>query len=206
MDVLHSLADLLLGARCPLCSSARWGLCPACGDGLRVAPHLVERVTGMTVVAANRYRPAMAVTIPRYKDDGALQLEQFLAERLAAAVQALDPGPDTVLVPVPSLPAAVRARGFDHGRRLAASAARRAGLRWRPALRRRRSGVDQQGLGRGGRRRNVEGSFMVRRHVGRVVLVDDVITTGASLEEARRRLSDEGAVVVGAAVVANADG
>lgn len=160
----------------------------------------------MPVVAANPYRPVLEHAIPAYKDDGALHLTRFLGGRLALAVRALGPPPETVLVPVPSLPAAVRRRGFDHAATLARSAAGETGLRWRRWLVRRRTGMDQSVLGRGERRANVTGSMGARGGAGQVVvLVDDVVTTGSTVIEACRALEEAGALVWGAAVIGDVD-
>lgn len=205
MKVLDALADLLLGSRCPGCDVPRWGLCPQCADELDVQPTAVSRPGLPRVVAANPYRPLLNRVIPRYKDDGALHLERALAERLQAAVVALSPPPDAWIVPVPSRPSAVRARGFDHGARLASAVGRSTGLSSRRALRRSSRGSDQQLLGKESRRSNMRGSMRACIRGGRVVLVDDIVTTGASLVEAVRALELVGTHVVGAAVIADAD-
>ncbi|MFI7504085.1 ComF family protein [Streptomyces sp. NPDC049687] len=110
---------------------------------------------------------------------------------------ALPPPRNLLLVPVPSAPAATRARGHDPVRRLALSAAgelRRAGLPVRVAgvLRQRRTVADQAGLNSRQRLDNLSGALAVVPGGGRVlcggavVLVDDLVTTGASLAEAAR--------------------
>ncbi|NLE98650.1 MAG: ComF family protein [Propionibacterium sp.] len=205
MRIIDALADLLLGAQCPGCDVARWGFCPGCWAGLDAPPAPAPRVSGLRIVAANNYRPLLSSAIPRYKDDGALHLERALGLRLAVAVAALDPPAGTLLVPVPSKPSAVRARGFDHGARLAERAGRVLGLRRRRALVRRRHGADQQGLGAAARSANLAGVMRARGPLGKVVIVDDVVTTGSSLQEAWRALSEGGAEVLGAAVIGDAD-
>ncbi|MGW0737752.1 ComF family protein [Streptomyces sp. NPDC002851] len=108
------------------------------------------------------------------------------------------PGP-LVLVPVPSARRAVRARGHDPARRIAVAAARelrRSGLPARvvPVLRQRREVADQSGLNSRQRLANLAGALEVvagaeRLLAGRrTVLVDDLMTTGASLAEAARAL------------------
>ncbi|WP_437044771.1 ComF family protein [Streptomyces sp. enrichment culture] len=103
-----------------------------------------------------------------------------------------------LLVPVPSARRAVRARGHDPARRIALAAAgelRRSGTPARvlTALRQRRAVADQSGLDSRRRRDNLAGALVVApgagrllRGAGAVVLVDDLMTTGASLAEAAR--------------------
>ncbi|MFT3886610.1 MAG: phosphoribosyltransferase family protein [Arachnia sp.] len=202
--MFDAAADLLLGAACPGCGRPGWSLCDACRCLLDGAP--IEVSSGPPrVVAACDYRPILAHVIPRYKDDGALHLDRLLGELLARSVEELRPPPDAVLVPVPSLPSAVRRRGLDHARRLCALAARRRGLGRAWLLRRSREGADQRGLGREARAANLAGSMTARPHDGPVVLVDDVYTTGATVAEALSALETAGVDVLGIALIARAD-
>ncbi|MEU1617821.1 ComF family protein [Streptomyces sp. NPDC005722] len=120
--------------------------------------------------------------------------------------------PPVLLVPVPSSRRAVAARGHDATRRLALAAAadlRRDGLSVRVAavLRQRRAVADQSGLGARARPANLAGALTAVRGAGRllrtapVVLVDDLMTTGASLAAAARAVEDAGGQVMAAAVV-----
>ena len=206
MRIIDALADLVLGSTCPGCDLGSWGICARCASSLDVSVHIASRFTGLTIVAANAYRPVLEHAIPRYKDDGALHLEPVLAARLARAVAGLNPPEGTVLVPVPSRPSAVRARGFDHGARLSAAAAHQIGLTSRRLLRRKDRGKDQQGLGLSERKHNVASTMrVVGRVAAPVVLVDDIVTTGASLQEAAKALASAGITVLGAAVIASAE-
>jgi predicted amidophosphoribosyltransferase len=100
---------------------------------------------------------------------------------------------------VPTSSAAYRRRGF----RVPDLIARRAGLRVERLLRHTRRTGDQRGLGRDDRQRNVAASLVAKDAAGRrVVVIDDVVTTGASLSEAVRALRDGGAEVVAAVTVA----
>uniref|UniRef100_UPI00358F2BEB ComF family protein n=1 Tax=Streptomyces canus TaxID=58343 RepID=UPI00358F2BEB len=110
-------------------------------------------------------------------------------------------GVPVLLVPVPSARRAVRARGHDPARRIALAAAgelRRAGMHARvvAVLRQRRWVADQSGLNSRQRLENLAGALTVVPGGGRllaeglVVLVDDLMTTGASLAEAARAVRE----------------
>jgi predicted amidophosphoribosyltransferase len=123
---------------------------------------------------------------------------------LSDAVRALDLGPDVALVPVPSAAAAARARGGDHVRRLARVAGRGCGLPASPALRLVRSVTDSAGLGAVARADNLRHAMAARPSADprRALVVDDIVTTGATLREAVRALRAAGWEVSGAAVIA----
>lgn len=215
--------DLLLGARCPGCSTPWWGLCPTCRVQLAGRrPFLVPAPDGsaeLVTVACSAYDPLLSHLVSAHKDRGALGLAPLLAARLAASVHALlgrlPPAGPVLLVPVPSAGAAVRRRGYDATATLARLAARRLAALHRVRAARllvQRGGVrDQAGLTAVERSRNVAGAFRLRPWPrGRggapaatiVVVVDDVVTTGSSLAEARRALEAAGYPVLGAATVA----
>ncbi|GGQ50959.1 ComF family protein [Streptomyces asoensis] len=204
----------MLPAECGGCGSPRTVLCPRCRTALgaagpfRVRP--VPRPPGLPAVhAAARYADEVRAVLLAHKERGALALARPLGSALAGAVRAglgeagvgegEAPRPPTgvLLVPVPSARAAVRARGHDPARRIALAAAgelRRAGVPARVAavLRQRRAVADQSGLDARGRLDNLVGALTVVPggvrvlRGGPVVLVDDVVTTGASLAEAAR--------------------
>lgn len=150
-----------------------------------------------------------------HKERGATGLARLLGGALAGAVHASAPGREgpVFLVPVPSARRAVAARGHDPVRRMAREAAgalRRTvpDARSLPVLRQRRSVADQSGLSARARRENLAGALEAVPGSGRllrggeVVLVDDLMTTGASLAEAARAIRAEGTEVRSAAVVA----
>ncbi|WP_308130177.1 ComF family protein [Kitasatospora aureofaciens] len=216
----HALADLLdvlLPARCAGCGADRTQFCPACRHILATAR------PGPTVLpwahATALYTDPVRQLLLAHKERGALRLAGPLGEALGRAVRsALGPHAGRaplLLVPMPSARAAVRARGHDPTLRLASAAARslrRAGLdvRAAPLLRHARPVADQAGLTAAERRRNLHGALTVlprarRGLAGRQpVLVDDLVTTGASLVEAARALAAAGLPARAAATVAAA--
>ena len=116
-------------------------------------------------------------------------------------------GPVDGVLPVPLHWARERRRGYNQSRLLAAVFSRKTQTPlWDGALRRRRATRPQTELDRGGRWENVEGAFEVRRpeqvRGKSLLLVDDVCTTGATLESCARVLKAAGARRVGAITVA----
>ena len=141
-----------------------------------------------------------------------LSLGPPLARLLAAAVVAAEVDGPVVLVPVPSRPSTVRARGHDPTGSLVAGAARVIGVPGVPLLRTRPGLRDQAGLDAGERAANLDGSLHcpsagLRRLVraaprARLVVCDDVITTGVTAREAQRALESVGLEVAAIAAVA----
>lgn len=207
-DLPAALLDLVLPRSCAGCDLAGVGLCPGCRAALAQPPRWTRPrpcPPGLPplTTAADYAGPVRAVLLA-HKEHGRLLLVRPLGAALAGAVALLAPPPLAVLVPVPSAPAAVRARGHDHARRLAREAARRSGLRARPLLVPQRAVADQAGLDAPSRVANLAGALGARGRLDGlvVVIVDDVVTTGATLVEAARALRAAGAHVHGAAVVA----
>ncbi|MCA1978111.1 MAG: ComF family protein, partial [Thiobacillus sp.] len=129
----------------------------------------------------------------------------LLADCLANAV-AQAPRPD-VLVPMPLHPARIRERGFNHAAEIARGVAHRLGCPLDlQACTRVRDTPPQMALKYEARRRNVRGAFACRAEVGgrHIALVDDVMTTGTSLDELATTLKRAGAREVSCWVVARA--
>nr|NLI50476.1 ComF family protein [Propionibacterium sp.] len=201
--------DLLLGAACPGCGAAGWGLCPACAAGLRVRDEVRWPVGGRPGVAAAEYAGTVRGCLVAYKERRVRLLAGPLGEALAWAVAGVLAGSGPVaLAPVPSSPATVRERGDDVTWRLARVAAqrlRRAGVAASAErlLVQARAVRDQSGLDAAARERNLAGSLRAVARAGPpVVVVDDIATSGATLREAVRAVGASGRVVLGAAVVA----
>lgn len=155
--------------------------------------------------AAFVYRGVVARTVVAAKVGGHHGAWAPLGAHLASVVAARDPDVD-VVVGVPTDPARVRQRGFDHADRLARPVARALGVASVSALRTRRHAPDR-GRHRGGA--ELPAGTIVGRRVlpdARVLLVDDVLTTGATVRAAVAALRTCGVARVDVAVLARAGG
>jgi predicted amidophosphoribosyltransferase len=221
-SALDGAIDLLLGGSCVGCARPGRLLCRDCRVQLpdAAAPAWPTPVPAGLVEpwAAGVYAATLRAMVLGLKERRLLGLAVPLSRLLAAAVACeLPRGSPVVLVPVPSRPRTVRARGHDPTHSITARAARQlraAGFDIETyRLLRLRAGVaDQAGLDAGQRAANLGGSMRVRassvrrlqrrRPHMRVVVCDDVLTTGSTAREAQRALEAAGLDVVRIAVVA----
>jgi predicted amidophosphoribosyltransferase len=213
--------DLLLGGTCAGCSRPGPSLCSRCGVALEVLPHRVAPTPAPPglppTFAVTAYDGVAKLVLLAHKEQGRLSLARPLGRALALscfAVLTTIASPSRVdglrLVPVPSVPSRIRDRGHDPLLRVTREcrrALRAAGVPAAvyPLLRPAREVEDQSGLSAAARLENLAGAFDVTAHRSRegpVIVVDDIITTGATAAEATRALTRTGADVVGVAVIA----
>ncbi|MGM7678162.1 ComF family protein [Microbacterium sp. A94] len=193
------LAAFLLSGCCAGCDIPGTLLCEQCREELDADPVRLQTPLGLPVIAALPFHGVPARCIRRLKEDGETLLARPLGRAVAATVAEADL-PAAVLVPMPTGRTAFRRRGY----RVPELLLRRAGLPMQRALTQTRRTADQRGLGIAERSANVAGSMRARhaRGVRDVLLFDDVVTTGATLDEAARALNDAGLRVCGAVTLA----
>lgn len=203
-QLLADAADLLWPLRCPGCgSNSSWcdGCRPIIGSGGGAV--LLDDAT--VVVAADRYVGPTGAAVRAWKLGGRRGLTAALAEHLSDAVVHImgDPG-GVALVPVPVRPSSRRSRGADVIADLArATAAQLHGAQVEQCLRWRRRVAEQVGAGPGERRGNLRGAMTaIRAPSAAVLIIDDVLTTGATMAEAVRAMREAGAGAVAGAVIA----
>ena len=207
--LLTAAADalaLLSPVDCAGCGRPDRSLCERCRRSL--APEIDTRLLRggegdeLSVTFGLRYEGVVRRVILEFKQNGRTGLARALSRPFGHAVARVvaTAGP-VLVVPVPPGRASSRRRGYDPVRLLLA----RAGIRSVRALRLAGRAQGQKLLGIDDRARNrafsMRASGVVRGR--RVVLVDDVITTGATLVEAARAVREAGGVVVGAAALAS---
>ena len=212
--MVRSVLDLLAPATCASCGagvpserSHRFcGLCMAELQKLDTPqPELDEAAV---VLCVAEFGGLLRVLIQRFKYEGELSLARPLAELLVETALAHDFEPD-LIVPIPLHTSRLEERGFDHVLLLAGPLAEALEVPLVSMLQRTERRRPQVGLLPDQRRENVSGVFTMDpaqpsvrgRHI---VLVDDVLTTGATVAEATRIMRAEGAASVDVLTLAHA--
>ncbi|CAN5563775.1 ComF family protein [soil metagenome] len=210
------MLDLVLPLECGGCGAPATHWCDACAAALRVDhPQVISpRLDpGVPVFALGRHAGARRQAIVALKEDGRTDLIPPLAHALAIGIHRLLVWgildlPLTV-VPAPTRRLAARRRGGDPVTKLASRAVRgHPAIAMAPVLRLKGSARDSVGLGVSARQHNLEGRV---RTVGGtlpddadVLLIDDIVTTGATASESVRVLRAAGANVAGVLAIAHA--
>ncbi len=212
MSIIDTLMSVLAPYECLGCKTEGGLLCGVCAGGLSAAPERCYRCqtaspAGRTcgvcsaasvlgrVRAVSPYAGMAKELVAMLKFSGARTASREMAVLMAPLLEAMS-DPDVLVVPVPTATGRVRRRGYDQARLLARELCRRTGLPRLDCLA--RSGQTHQvGAGRERRHEQLQRAFHTRRPgavQGRhILLVDDVVTTGATLEAAALVLHDAGA-------------
>lgn len=217
MEPVRPIIDLLLPPSCPGCGREGDLLCARCrgtlerrleepaGTPIGLPAHLPDGIVQLEWCAA--FTGVAQAAIHALKYDGERRLAGPLGLLLAERWRRSSAGGD-VIVPVPMHAARRRERGFDQAEMLAAVVARRLGLPMSRAIERRDDTLAQHQLGRSARARNVGRAFVAgparsaQLRDRWVVLIDDVLTTGATLAGCASAACAAGAVAVSALTLA----
>lgn len=207
---LQSLLDLLFPPHCTVCKSSGSVLCPSCLTTMRSSAPLPYKpppryMNGLC--ATNFYQEPLRSCIHALKYDGATRLAEPLGLLLAQTY--FDYGMQAdIIVPIPLHSDRQRKRGYNHAQLLASVCATHIGVPLREDIVvRTRATSAQVGLAAPERRQNVEGAFLAAFATNiiygrRIIVVDDVCTTGATLEACASTLVAAGAYSIYGLVLA----
>lgn len=202
---VSKLLDVLAPPSCAACDTpCAATFCPVCGALSLVAGE--REFDGVPLVVAGDYVAPLSAAITRFKYEGRPELARCLASLLSEGLQQLRLPADAVLVPVPLHPRRLATRGYNQAALLAQELAKLARLPCEPRfLRRARETERQVGKSRQLRLTNAQGAFELRRsRRAKVVLVDDVITTGSTVRACAQALAEGGATLVAVVALAQA--
>jgi len=204
MGLLGEFGELILPRRCAGCGEYGHLLCPACRRQLAFPPfrHSPNVNPHVPVYALGPYADPHRGVVLAMKERNNVAVRRHVGAVVAAALDYLEAGGDlpagTHLVPAPTRPRSARARGGDPVTAICAVSGRPT----HPVLALPDRLADQAGLDEAGRRRNLQGNVVLTGvPLHPVVVVDDVVTTGATLQSSVEKLMAAGATVTACLVL-----
>lgn len=206
---LSAISELIFPRRCLGCQQLGASMCSMCRSQWN--PH-VYRLTFSgkhTVYSAIPYSSVAQRVILTAKEDGNLQAQDLIISTLVHVAQYfMSEVGSGVLVPIPSRKSAVRKRGRDFISDIAMDVAEHIDLDVEDLLLHNRHIRDQSRLNQRQRFENVDGAIsldnklLIKVYRKPVILIDDLVTTGATLHSATRALQREGVRVLGSITAA----
>ncbi len=211
MALTNLLLNLIFPPRCPFCNSpvdrAPSAPCPKCRQAdfwLEGAQVVTPGTAFLRCVCAGWYRGALRESMRRFKFQGHPDYAKAYGPVLARIIRDYLPGSYDLITWVPVSPATLKERGYDQARLLAEETAKALSTQAVSLLAKMGKNKAQSSLAQGSQRwKNVAGVYSVPDPAAvagqRILLIDDILTTGATLEEAARTLRRAGATQVVAA-------
>lgn len=208
---MKSLAELIFPSRCIGCSQLGISICSICRKNWH--PHIYKRglkVLGndYPVISSIEYSPIASRVLMKSKESNHIAADQLLLKAIAHSLQYfLKNYGSGDLVAIPSRISATRKRGRNFMQEITRSVANLESLEYQEILHHKRAVRDQSQLNSQQRFSNVAGAFSAKTNLaaaaGRgntepLIIVDDLVTTGATLAEAIRALRTAGFTVIGA--------
>ena len=200
---LVELREILFPMHCFGCNTLGINICSKCRRFWN--PHFyIQEIDGLAVYSSIRYSPVARSILLSAKENSVKLADELIIDALFDCLKRLPSHllRDSVLMPIPGSKRAIRKRGRDFILDLTNELSLRSGLKCVPGMRVSRRLLDQSGLSSVDRSRNIKGAFEYlhksiiegdpREQFKSVILVDDLVTTGSTLLEAKRALNSVG--------------
>ncbi len=207
--MLQQFLQVFFPSTCVSCGYLEQSLCLNCADHLNFSPH-VRDLDGLTVYSGFNYEPdsVLADLIHAFKYKHGFNLARLLQPYMIKTLVLFVQNPqDWLLCPVPLFKARLHERGYNQSEKLARPMGRLLGMDlYLNLVRGKDTGSQAKVATREDRQRNMEGAFSVRGsgvRGRRILLVDDVVTTGSTLLACQKVLLEAGAAEVTALTLAD---
>ena len=205
MQLISDLKYLLFPTRCFGCRDLGYLICSNCRKLWN--PHIYKStIADLAVYSAIPYSPVAKNILLAAKEQSIKSADQLVRSAMAASLQVLfQKYPNSALVPIPSAPASNRRRGRDFINEMAIFVAKDMGVGVLPLLEQQRLVRDQSKLNIASRRENLAMALSIKPQLRgnysseSVVILDDLVTTGSTINEANRALTKAGFKVQAAA-------
>ena len=205
MQLISDLKHLLFPTRCFGCRALGYSICSICRKLWN--PHLyLSSIVNLAVFSAIPYSPVAKNILLAAKEQSIKSADELIRSAMRESLQGVfQKYPHCALVPIPSGLASNRRRGRDFINEMAFLVAKDMGVAVLPLLEQRRVVRDQSKLNISNRRENLAMAFSIKPQLRgnysseSVVILDDLVTTGATINEANRALTKAGLKVQAAA-------
>lgn len=209
----YPLLDLVYPKRCPGCHLPSPSICESCKSFWQKQTISItlrkNQVSDLLVVSVAQYQDEVRAVLLAYKEDGGREAGKVLTEALLQARRGISNYSVCTFVPIPSNPKSVRRRGRDFMLDLCNQVAIQSGDKVLSIIKVNRDVQDQSKLSEKERSQNLVGAFdcapknlkLLAKFP--IILVDDLLTTGATLREAQRALRQRGVIPIGAITAAH---
>ena len=205
MQLISDLKYLLFPTRCFGCRDLGYLICSNCRKLWN--PHIYKStIVDLAVYSAIPYSPVAKNILLAAKEQSIKSADQLVRSAMAASLQVVfQKYPNSALVPIPSAPASNRRRGRDFINEMAIFVAKDMGVGVLPLLEQQRLVRDQSKLNIASRRENLAMALSIKPQLRgnysseSVVILDDLVTTGSTINEANRALTKAGFKVQAAA-------
>ena len=201
--IFDAFKHLISPRVCLFCAVGNHYLCGDCFLKYFVDPQYLS-LNGVPTIAMSRYQDLVRELVVRHKDHHFVAIREYLSKSLLIGIKLMDLPKNCQVVSIPTAKKQIRARMDDPVKFMVAKAAKPAGLIFSPnILHLTRAKKDQVGLSANQRRENTKNIFSVMPGKGSVAVLDDVITSGATLRAANQALTVAGYQVLANICVSN---